>query len=193
MPITIEEAIHRIPTWDEACALDIALLPGGITNLNYRVDVSGESFVVRIAAQHAALLGVDRRREYHCTVAASRTGVGPEVVHFLSDVDVLVTRFISGRCPSVAEMVKPEMMQRVVDSMQRYHDGPAFEGSFSPFHALESYLSVARQAAAPVPRDIDAMYRRLGEVEAAVGGGVARRPCHYDLWEPNPSGDGTPI
>src|SRR2546428_233546 len=52
MPITIEEAIHRIPKWEEASSLDIALLPGGITNLNYRVDVSGESFVVRIAAPY---------------------------------------------------------------------------------------------------------------------------------------------
>ena len=193
MPITIEEAIHRIPTWDEASSLDVALLPGGITNLNYRVDVSGESFVVRIAAQHAALLGVDRRREYRCTMAASRTGVGPEVVHFLPDVDVLVTRFISGRCPSVAEMVRPEMMRRVVDSMQQYHEGPAFEGSFSPFHALEQYLSVARQMAAPLPRDADAMYGRLGEIEAAVRGEWTLRPCHNDLWEPNLIDDGTRI
>ncbi len=194
MPITIEEAIHRIPHWEEASTVAIALLPGGITNFNYRVDVGGESFVVRIAAQNTTLLGIDRHREYRCTMAASRTGVAPEVVHFLPDVEVLVTRFIVGRCPSVAEMVRPEMMQRVVESMQRYHDGPAFDGSFSPFHALEQYLSVARQEGAPLPRDIDAMYRRLGEIEAGVRRGWAViRPCHNDLWEPNLIDDGTRI
>ncbi len=193
MPITIEEAIHRIPKWEEASSLVIALLPGGITNFNYRVDVGAESFVVRIAAQNTTLLGIDRHREYRCTMAASRTGVGPEVVHFLPDVEVLVTRFIVGRCPSVAEMVRPEMMQRVVDSMQRYHDGPAFEGSFSPFHALEQYLPVARQHGAPLPRDIEAMYRGLGEIEAVVRRWAVIRPCHNDLWEPNLIDDGTRI
>lgn len=194
MPITIEEAIHRIPHWEEASPLAIALLPGGITNFNYRVDVGGESFVVRIAAENTTLLGVDRHREYRCTMAASRTGVAPEVVHFLPDVEVLVTRFIFGRCPSVAEMVRPEMMQRVVDSMQRYHDGPVFDGSFSPFRALEQYLLVARQDDAPLPPDIDAMYRGLGEIAAAAQPGWAViRPCHNDLWEPNLIDDGTRI
>jgi len=194
MPISIEEAIHRIPRWAQASSLAVTSLPGGITNLSYRVAVDGESFVVRIAAQNAAQLGIDRKREYHCTVAASQTGVGPEVVYFLPDLEVLVTRFIVGRCPSVAEMVAPEMMQRLVGSMHRYREGPAFDGSFSPFHALAHYRRVAREQGAPLPRDVDPMYRRLAEIEAALGRGRAViQPCHNDLWEPNLIDDGTLI
>lgn len=194
MPISIEEAIQRIPRWAEASSLAVALLPGGITNLNYRVAVDGEPFVVRIAAPNAAQLGIDRRREYRCTVAASQTGIAPEVVYFLPDVEVLVTRFIVGRCPSAAEMVRPEMLQRVVDSMHRYRHGPAFDGSFSPFRALAQYRLVARQHGAPLPRDMDAMYHRLAEIEAALHRGRAViQPCHNDLWEPNLIDDGTLI
>ncbi len=194
MPITVYEAIRQIPHWAEASSLAVALLPGGITNFNYRVDVAGESFVVRITAQNAPLLGIDRYREYRCTMAASQTGVGPEVVYFLPDVEVLVTRFIVGRCPSAAEMAKPEMIQRVVESMHRYHDGPAFDGTFSPFHALEQYLRVARQYGAPLPRDVDTMYRRLTEIGTALRRGRAViGPCHNDLWEPNLIDDGTLI
>ena len=194
MPISIEEAIHRIPRWAQASALAVTSLPGGITNLTYRVSVDGESFVVRIAAQNAAQLGIDRQREYRCTVAASQTGIGPEVVYFLPDVDVLVTRFIVGRCPSVSEMVAPEMMQRLVASMHRYREGPVFDGSFSPFHALAHYRRVAREQGAPLPRDVDPMYRRLAEIEAALGRGPAViQPCHNDLWEPNLIDDGTLI
>ena len=194
MPISIEEAIHRIPRWARASSLAITALPGGITNLTYRVAVDGESFVVRIAAQNAAQLGIDRQREYHCTVAASQTGIGPEVVYFLPDVDVLVTRFIAGHCPSVAEMLKPEMMQRLVASMHRYRAGPVFDGSFSPFHALTHYRRVARQQAAPLPPDVDPMYRRLAEIEAALRrGGAVIQPCHNDLWEPNLIDDGALI
>ncbi|HEX4841003.1 MAG TPA: choline kinase family protein [bacterium] len=194
MPISIEEAIHRIPRWAGASSLAVTALPGGITNLNYRVVVGGESFVVRIAAPNAAQLGIDRQREYHCTVAASQTGIGPEVVYFLPDVDVLVTRFIDGRCPSVAEMVRPEMMQRLVASMHRYREGPVFEGSFSPFHALTHYRRVARDQGAPLPQDVGPMYRHLAEIEEALRRGRAViQPCHNDLWEPNLIDDGTVI
>jgi thiamine kinase-like enzyme len=194
MPISIEEAIHRIPRWAEASSLTVTVLPGGITNLSYRVAVDGESFVVRIAAPNAAQLGIDRHREYRCTVAASQTGIGPEVVYFLPDADVLVTRFIVGRCPSAAEMIRPEMMQRVVASMHRYREGPAFDGSFSPFGALEQYRRVARRHGASLPRDVDTMYRRLAELEAALRRGRAViQPCHNDLWEPNLIDDGTLI
>ncbi len=192
MPITIEEAVARIPYWTEASVVVVALLPGGVTNFNYRVDVDGESFVVRIAGENTPLLGIDRYREYRCTVAASQTGVGPEVVHFLSDVDVLVTRFITGRSPTAAEMVRPEMIERVVESMRRYHGGPVFDGIFSPFRSLEQYLSLARRHGASLPGDIDRMYRRFGEIEGAVQRQRAViRPCHNDLWEPNLIDDGT--
>ncbi len=191
MPITIEEAIARIPYWSKSSVVDIALLPGGVTNFNYRVDVDGESFVVRIGAENTPLLGIDRSREYQCTVAASQTGVGPEVVHFLPDVDVLVTRFITGRSPTAAEMGRPEMIERVVESMHRYHGGQAFDGIFLPFRSLAQYHSLARRHAASLPGDIDHLYRRLGEIEAAVQRQRAViRPCHNDLWEPNLIDDG---
>lgn len=194
MPITIEEAIARIPQWREASAVAVAWLPGGVTNFNYRVDVDAESFVVRIAAENTSLLGIDRHREYQCTVAASQTGVGPNVVHFLPDVDVLVTRFITGRCPSAVEIVRPEIMARVVESMRRYHSGPPFDGDFSPFRTLEHYLYFARRHGASLPGDINRMYRRLAEIESAVQQQPAVScPCHNDLWEPNLIDDGTLI
>ncbi len=194
MPIRIEEVIARIPQWTEASSVAIAVLPGGVTNSNYRVDVDGESFVVRIGAENAPLLGIDRNREYQCTVAASRTGVGPKVVHFLPDVQVLVTRFIPGRSPSADEMVRPEMLERLVESMRRYHRGPRFDGVFSPFRSLEQYLHTSRRHVQSLPDDIDDMYRHLAEIKAAVQQRRVRaRPCHNDLWGPNLIDDGALI
>ncbi len=192
--MTIEQAIARIPQWTEASSLTVSLLPGGITNFNYRIDVDGETFVLRIGTQNTALLGIDRQREYHCTLAASRTGVAPEVVYFLPEEEILVTRFISGRCLSSDEMARPEVLGRVVRSMQRYHHGPAFDGFFFPFRTVEDYLRVARQYGAPLPEDIGALFRWIPEIEAALGEHHANlRPCHNDLWEPNLIDDGALI
>jgi thiamine kinase-like enzyme len=189
----IEQVIASVPSWREYSPT-VSPLGGGITNFNYRVDVGGEAFVVRIWARDAGLLGIDRYREHQCTLAAGRTGVGPEVVHFLPAEGVLVTRFIEGRCLSPEENAGPEMMERVVRAMHRYHAGPAFEGSYSPFRTVEAYLHVARRCGTPLPGDIDRLSAAVREVEIALQRKeAASRPCHNDLWGPNLIDDGNQV
>src|SRR5437588_5949663 len=91
----IERILNQIPGWNAADA-KVAPLIGGITNQNYRVDIGGETFVLRIAGKGTQLLGIDRGREHTCTAIAAQQGVGAEVIYFLASEDVLVTRFIVG-------------------------------------------------------------------------------------------------
>ena len=182
----------RIPMWRTASSLTASPLAGGITNVNYRVEVDGEAFVVRIEGRGTERLGIDRQREYQCLVAASRTGVGPEVVYCLPAGGILVTRFIDGRNLSAEEMGRPEMIARVVRSLHLYHTGPPFDGLFSPFRTLEDYLRVARAHRAPLPGDTGWMFDRAAEIEAVLRPAwPAAQPCHNDLWGPNLIDDGT--
>ncbi len=70
----IERILSQVPGWNAAEALVTPLL-GGITNQNYRVDIGGESFVLRIGGKGTHLLGIDRRRESICTTIAAQMGV----------------------------------------------------------------------------------------------------------------------
>src|SRR6266705_3648085 len=128
----IERILNQVPGWNVADAV-VAPLVGGITNQNYRVDIGGETFVLRIGGKGTHLLGIDRGRESICTTIAAQVGVGAEVIHFLASEDVLVTRFIVGAAVSAETAAQPGTLWRIVDSMKRYHNGPDFPGSFSPF------------------------------------------------------------
>ena len=187
--MTMEEAIAQIPEWAGA-DVTTSVLGGGITNLNYRVDVHGESFVVRIPGKDSELLGIDRRREYACTVRASSSGVAPEVVYFLEREGILVTRFIAGRGFSVEEMGRPSAIRRVAASLRRYHRGPAFPGTFSALETVQEYLRRSRTGA-PLPATIDWMMERAETIERAMRA-VPRplRPCHNDLLLANFIDDG---
>ena len=46
----IEHILNQIPGWNAADA-SVAPLVGGITNQNYRVDIGGETFVLRIGGE----------------------------------------------------------------------------------------------------------------------------------------------
>lgn len=191
MAPTIDEVLRRIPLWTEGSGLTVTALPGGITNRNYRIDIAGEAFVVRVGIPGAEVLGIDREREYRCLVAASASGAAPEVVYCRPAEGVLVTRFVPGRALAPGEMFPPEGVARVVQTMRRYHNGPAFAGSFSPFRTLDEYLSAARHGNSPLPSDIDGLYAALARLSAALQpGGRMVRPCHNDLWGPNLIDDG---
>ena len=47
MPLTLEQAIARVPGWEGRLDLKIAPLGGGITNSNFWIEVDGEAFVDR--------------------------------------------------------------------------------------------------------------------------------------------------
>src|SRR6266581_7825772 len=134
----IERILNQVPGWNVADAV-VAPLVGGITNQNYRVEIGGETFVLRIGGKGTHLLGIDRGHEHICAAIAARVGVGAEVMHFLPTEDVLVTRFIVGTGISPETAAQDETLRRIVDSMQRYHAGPAFPGAFSPFETVRNY------------------------------------------------------
>src|SRR4030088_1369207 len=75
----------------------ITALSGGITNRNYRVDVDGASYVLRVGGNDTDVLGIDRVTEHAASLRAAEIGVGPAVFAFVEAEGRLVTHFIDGR------------------------------------------------------------------------------------------------
>ncbi len=187
--MTIDEIINRMG-WDRRDDLRVEMLPGGITNLNYRVDVGDEAYVVRIPGQDSERLGIDRSREHGCTVAAHRAGVAPAVIAYFEEDGVLVTRFLPGRGLAEDEMRRPRMLTRVAETMRRYHEGPEFPGVFSPFQTVRDYLAFAAPRGAPLPERFDWMLAQADRLESVMGAPDRLRPCHNDLLLANWIDDG---
>ena len=179
--ISINDVIRRIPGWKER-SLRVTKLEGGITNQNYRVDVDDERFVVRIPGEDAHFLGIDREREYECTLSASCIGIAPEVMHFFKPDGILITRFVEGQTMSVERMGHEKTIRKAVRSIKKVHDGPPFPGSFSVFRTIEDYLKVGKTFGVALPANIDEMFEKAYGIERAM----ARHPevltpCHNDL------------
>jgi len=184
--------LNRIPGWS-ASEAQVSPLIGGITNQNYRVDMGGESFVLRIGGKGTHLLGIDRERESICTAIAYSVGVGAEVLHFLPDEDVLVTRFIEGVAISPESAAEPETLRRIVQSIHRYHNGSAFPGTFSPFETVRNYHRLALEYQVAFPETLPRVFALMERIEVALAVRHEMRPCHNDLLASNFLDDGTTI
>ncbi len=64
MGLTFEQAIARVPFLAKAKDIKTTPLGGGITNLNYKIDCDGKSYVLRITGADTELLGIRRDVEH---------------------------------------------------------------------------------------------------------------------------------
>jgi thiamine kinase-like enzyme len=183
MPLTLEQAIARIPFLREASDLRTTELKGGITNRNYKLETNGEAYVLRITGEGTGLLGIRRDVEYVASKAAGELGVGPEVFYFIQPEGYLLTRFIRGKHIPPAEMGRPENLRRVSEKIRLFHTrAPALQGEFNAFRVAESLTRVSREHGARFPADFEVILERAREVEAALLQAPYRpTPCHCDL------------
>jgi thiamine kinase-like enzyme len=184
--VTFADEVERV--WPGRGAR-FEVLGGGITNHNLKVEVDGETYVLRVAGKDTNLLGIDRSVELAATQAAASVGIGPEVVTFVEPEGWLVTRFLDGAIPPVERMREPEMLARVAGALRAFHDGPPIPGAFDVFRVVEAYRDTALARGGRVPDAYEwahALAQRVERRRAAD----AHVPCHNDLLNANFLEDG---
>jgi thiamine kinase-like enzyme len=187
---SIDEVVAAVPAWSGR-SIAASPIAGGLTNRNYRVEVAGTPFFVRVPGPATDLLAVDRANELANTRAAAVAGVGPKVVHHLPAWDVIVLEWLPGRTMSNAAFAEPGMPDRIAAALRRLHAGPRFRLDFDMFRLTERYLRVVDGLGAPIPTG----YREHLPLVARIEPALARRPlptvpCHNDLLAENYLDDG---
>src|SRR5690348_2755282 len=107
-----EGLLDRIPAV-AGLPRSVVELPGGLTNVNLRVTTATGDYVVRRFRGDAELLDIDREAEHANTVAAAEAGVGPEVVCYLPDLEVMVIEYIDGTTYDNDTFGDPGVLPRV--------------------------------------------------------------------------------
>ena len=185
----VEAIVARIWPGEQA---RVEVLGGGITNHNFKVEVSGGPYVLRIAGRDTAQLGIDRSVEHEASLAAAAVGIGPEVVAFVEPEGYLVTRFIEGTIVPLEKMREPETIRRVTQTLRAVHRGPSLPGRFISFRVVEDYRTTAFAHGAEVPASY-AWARQVARRVERARGAFPERPCHNDLLNANFIDDGDRI
>ena len=187
MTTTVEQALARIPAWRDRRDLHITFLSGGITNQNYRVDVDGESFVLRVGGAKTELLGIDRANEYAATQAAAAIGIAPEVVEYIAPEGYLICKFIRGREMPPDEMRQPQTIREIARALKQIHALAPIRATFSPFQVVRAYDKLAREhGVTAFPKNYATLRAHMDEIETAFArANDAPVLCHNDLLNGN--------
>jgi thiamine kinase-like enzyme len=164
-------------------------LDGGITNRNFKVEVDGAAYVLRMGGKKTDLLGIDRSVEHAASLRAEEIGVGPGVVDFVASEGWLVTRFIVGRPLTLEEMRSASVLPRVADALRRLHSAAAIPGRFDAHAVVDDYRAEAEANGVVIPAEFVAA-REVSERIRAARGPQPLVPCHNDLLNANFLDDG---
>jgi len=184
--LDVAAAVERL--WPDRGARAVPLA-GGITNHNFKVEVSGETFVLRMGGNQTGLLGIDRQVEHEASLRAAEVGVGPEVAGFLEEEGWLVTRFIEGRPITLEEMRRPESIRRVAAALRKFHDAEPIPGRFDAHAVVEVYCREAEAHGVNIPSAYAAAHE-MSERIRRTRGPQQSVPCHNDLLNANFLDDG---
>jgi len=189
MPV-IEEAVAKIEDW-QGNNISIQPLSGGLTNSNYKVEVDGTPYFVRVPGESTELLAVNRGNEYHNTRAAAQAGVAPRVLHYLPDYCVMVLEFLDGKTMSKDALNATGMPARMAQSIKQLHAGPRFLTDFNMFRLTEYYLRVCKEREIRIPDGYLERMSTVTQIENAMSvNPLPTVPCNNDLLAENYLDDG---
>jgi len=187
---SIDEVVNKIPDWDGKHVV-ITPLAGGLTNSNFKVQVDGMPYFVRVPGAGTDLLAINRDNEYHNSKAAFVAGVGPKVLHHLPEYHVMVLEFINGRTMSKDSLNEPGMPTRMAEAIKKLNKGPRFLQDFNMFRLTEYYLSLCRDRDIKIPDGYLDRIPTIGRIEKAMEvNPLETVPCNNDLLAENYIDDG---
>lgn len=188
--IIIEEVVTKIPDWPSK---DVSIQPlsGGLTNSNFKVLVDGVSYFVRVPGVSTDLLGINRDNEVHNSRAAYVAGVGPKVLHHLSEYNVMVLEFLNGKTMSKDLLNEPGQPTRMAEAIKKLNNGPRFLQDFNIFRLTEYYLNLCKERDIKIPDGYLDRLETIARIESAMEiDPLQALPCNNDLLAENYIDDG---
>ena len=182
----INNVISRVSIWQNAGALTIEKI-GGLTNSNFKVNVGGQSFALRICGESTQALGIDRINERIILKSASAAGLCPEVLDFLLPEGHLVTRWMDGVHWMPQEYRSPENVRRLTRAVKRIHDLPDNGTIFSPFHKADNFIQKIDQAGSEKPQNLWEIKLLIQQIKEDQKNDLSpwKKVCHNDLFANN--------
>lgn len=181
--LAIDKAIAKVPFLADSKNIKKTPLSGGITNLNFKIDADGKSYVIRLAGEGTHQLGIKRDVEHAANRAAGLMGIAPEIMYFIEPEGYIVTRFINGKTIPPDVIKQPDYLARVVKKVRLFHKrAPKLNGEFNVFRRVEMLTKVSKANNCKFPFDWDWIMQKTREVEKALlKDPYVPMPCHDDL------------
>src|SRR5215831_6326095 len=167
-------------------AATVALLTGGASNQNFRVESARGTMVLRLAARDVARFGVQRGRSLAAHRAAAEAGLAPQLIRADEQTGDCLSMLVPGETLTPGRAREPEVLATIGLALRRLHQLAPTIGRWSVFDDVRRYIATALDEGLRLPPDIDLLLGRLTQAEAVFQRlQVTDALCHNDLQPQN--------
>lgn len=155
---------------------------GGMSNKNFRVDIDGKSYVLRIPGYGSEGM-VERANEEFNAKEASILGVNPPIRYFDSKTGIKLADFIeNAETLNAATIQRHDNMRKIAEIYRKVHGSHVrFRNEFNIFHEIEKYEGLINKACAVMYDGWEAVRPEVMKLESYLNSlGVDLKPCHND-------------
>lgn len=156
---------------------------GGMTNLVHRVDVAGQSLIVRIPGKGTEDY-INRAVELNNAEAAARAGVSADVIWADAESGVMISQCIDGIETMTPDLFasRPGSPERAALAFKQLHQsGETFQFRFELFAMIDDYLNVLAGKDTELPEGYAAIVEAAQPVKQVLSTNeVPLAPCHCD-------------
>lgn len=177
------EQLRKIPFFSSEGTDRVGIVRmGGLTNLVFRVDCEGDSYVLRLPGKGTEEY-IDRGFEATAAREVARVGVAPELIYVDPKTGVMVTAFVKSTTmtPALFKSI-PGAPARAGEVLKRLHASDAkLDFRFELFGMIDEYLRVLSGKTVDLPQGYHDVLKEAEGVRRAL----SARPlpltaCHCD-------------
>lgn len=173
---------------------NIDLMPGGLTNKNFKIVTENETAIaVRVAGQGTANY-INRPAEKHNASLIASMGIAPEIYYYDTKTGSQLCEFIEADTMHPEDFNNnPDVVIKSAEVMRKYHDsGMEFKTVFKPIAKIKEYLEILEENDFNERYEVwDRIAESLSRIEAAYKKNPLNLvPCHNDTLAENFMYDG---
>lgn len=155
---------------------------GGMSNKNFRVEINGNSYVLRVPGNGSEGM-VDRAYEEFNSIEGSKMGINPPVRYFNAKTGIKLVDYVeNAETLNAATIQRHENMKKIAMIYRHlHHSHVRLKNEFNVFREIEKYDMLMEKAGATMYEGWEKTREQVMALESRLNKlGVDLHPCHND-------------
>lgn len=155
---------------------------GGMSNKNFKVDVDGKNYVLRVPGNGSEGM-VDRAHEEFNSLEGSKMGINPPVRYFNANTGIKLVDFVeNAETLNAATIQRYENMKEIALIYRKlHHSHVRLKNEFNIFREIEKYDKLLEKVGASMYEGWETTRKQVMALESLLNTlGVDLHPCHND-------------
>lgn len=179
----IYKMISEIPFFSNSRISEIEILPGGLTNSNYKVTIGGVTYALRIAGA-GTMEYLNRPAEKHNAQLMADIGISAPIIFYDETTGNQVCKYIDDcktlHIPDFKE--EQRYLSMAAKVFRKYHDcQKEFISVFDPLKEIDTYMALLAEKNFEFYEGAETMEAKVAEIKTLFKKNPPpQAPCHND-------------